>query len=149
MPKITKKNVVLKKKKAPLKMIKKVVKRQKVQQIKTPEVLKFSSEKVEKPNLLNTNEIRKSLAYLVGWQSNDDHKIIYREYVLRDFDAAVDLIVLIAKTAGDLKHHPDVHLTQYRNLRIATTTHDSGGLTQADFDLASKINQLPMDLKHQ
>ena len=70
--------------------------------------------------------------------------MIYREFILHDFMAAVDQIDRIAIIAEDEKHHPDIHLTQYRNLRIALTTHDVGGLSQKDFTVALKIKDLPI-----
>jgi len=147
MPKSTKKAVRKAKKASLPKKKKKVIKRRIKHQEKAPETIKLSEKKPEKKTLLNENQIRTSLKYLVGWQSNDNHKIIFREYVLRDFMAAVDLIDSIAKIAEDEKHHPDIHLTQYRNLRVAMTTHEVGGLSKSDFDVATRINELPMELK--
>ncbi|MDP2653202.1 MAG: 4a-hydroxytetrahydrobiopterin dehydratase [Candidatus Omnitrophota bacterium] len=147
MQKSTRK-IVHKKKTASLPKNKKVIKRPKEDQDKAPEILKSSDKKVEKATLLNANQIRASLENLLGWQSNNDNKMIYREYILRDFMAAIDLIDRIAKIAEDEKHHPDIHLTQYRNLRVGTTTHEVGGLSKSDFNVASRINDLPMELSH-
>ena len=99
---------------------------------------------VEAPSLLPANKARESLKDLDGWQLTDDHKMIYREFILQDFMAAVDLIDRIALIAEDEKHHPDIHLTQCRNLRVALTTHDVGGLSQKDFTVALKIKDLPI-----
>ena len=99
---------------------------------------------VEAPSLLAANNARESLKNLDGWQSTEDHKMIYREFILQDFMAAIDLIDQIAVIAQDEKHHPDIHLTQYRNLRVGLTTHDAGGLSQKDFTVALKINVLPI-----
>jgi 4a-hydroxytetrahydrobiopterin dehydratase len=102
------------------------------------------SHKVEAPSLLTANKARKSLKNIDGWQLTDDHKTVYREFILHDFMAAVDLIDRIAPIAEDEKHHPDIHLTQYRNLRVGLTTHDVGGLSEKDFIVARKINDLPV-----
>ena len=99
------------------------------------------------PFLLTVNKVRDSLKGLDGWQSTDDHKMIYREFILQDFMAAIDLIDQIALIAEDEKHHPDIHLTQYRNLRIGLTTHDLGGLSKKDFTVALKIKDLPILFK--
>lgn len=101
------------------------------------------------PSLLPANKSRESLEELDGWQSTSDHKMIYREYIMHDFTAAIDLISQIAAIAQDENHHPDLHLTQYRNLRIGLTTHDVGGLSDKDFTVASRINDLPFDKEHQ
>jgi len=103
---------------------------------------------VEAPSLLTANKARESLKKLDGWQLTDDHKMIYREFILQDFMTAIDLIDRIALIAQDEKHHPDIHLTQCRNLRVALTTHDVGGLSQKDFTVALKIKDLPI-LFHQ
>src|ERR1019366_349456 len=73
--------------------------------------------------------------------------MIYREFILQDFMAAIDLIDRIAIIAEDEKHHPDIHLTQYRNLRVGLTTHDVGGLSKKDFTVVLKINDEPMRIR--
>jgi 4a-hydroxytetrahydrobiopterin dehydratase len=123
---------------------------QKEHQDRVPKEQKGSLNRdVEKSSLLEANKAREFLKNLDGWQLTDDHKMLYREFVLQDFVSAIDLIDRIAIVAEDEKHHPDMHLTQYRNLRIALTTHDVGGLSQKDFTVALKIKELPMLLnKH-
>ena len=107
-------------------------------------IFSLPQNKVEAPSLLTANKARESLNNLHDWQMTDDHKMIYREFILLDFTTAVDLIDRIALIAEDEKHHPDIHLTQYRNLRVGLTTHDVGGLSQKDFTVALKINELPI-----
>ena len=55
---------------------------------------------------------------------------------------AVTCINKIADLAEAEAHHPDLHLTGYRNLEIAISTHAIGGLSENDFILASKIDVL-------
>jgi len=86
------------------------------------------------------NEIRE-------WQISDDGKIIFRNFVMKNFSAAIGLIKNIATVAESENHHPDIHLTGYRKLRIELTTHAIDGLSENDFIVASKINALPMELK--
>jgi len=107
-------------------------------------IFSLPQNKVEAPVLLTANKARESLKNLHGWQLTDDHKMIYREFILLDFMTAVDLIDRIALIAEDEKHHPDIHLTQYRNLRVGLTTHEVGGLSEKDFIVAIKINDLPI-----
>ena len=128
---------------------KKIIKHQKEPQVKVPKAPKPAAVAVEvkKAKLLDANQIRKSLSNLAGWQANTDHKMIYREFILLDFMAAIDLVHHIAKIAEEEKHHPDMHLTQYRNLRVGITTHEVGGLSEKDFIVAKKINDLPVVLK--
>jgi 4a-hydroxytetrahydrobiopterin dehydratase len=124
--------------------------KQKEHQDRTPKEQKGPLDKeVKASSLLTANKARESLKDLDGWQLTDDHKMLYREFILQDFMAAIDLIDRIALIAEDEKHHPDLHLTQYRNLRVALTTHDVGGLSEKDFTVALKIKDLPILLnKH-
>jgi 4a-hydroxytetrahydrobiopterin dehydratase len=53
----------------------------------------------------------------------------------------------VAQLAEDENHHPDLHLESYRKLSIEIWTHAIGGLSENDFILAAKIDQLPIQLK--
>ena len=66
---------------------------------------------------------------------------------MEDFLSAVRLIARIALLAEKMDHHPDLHLTRYRQLRIEISTHSIGGLSDLDFRLADKIEALPKKLK--
>lgn len=72
---------------------------------------------------------------------------IEKEWVMKDFVAAIQFIRSIAKIAEAEGHHPDLHLTGYRNLKIELSTHAIGGLSENDFILAAKIEKLPKKLK--
>jgi 4a-hydroxytetrahydrobiopterin dehydratase len=87
------------------------------------------------------------LICLTGWILSNDGKSISQDYVMRNFVTAVALIQKISEVAESEDHHPDVHLTGYRKLSIELTTHFVGGLSENDFILAAKINQLPKALK--
>ena len=87
------------------------------------------------------------LSKIEGWELNANGKIIYRDFELKNFMAAIRLINGIAKIAESENHHPDIHLTSYRKLRIELSTHAIGGLSENDFILAGKINQLPIEIK--
>ena len=60
---------------------------------------------------------------------------------------ALDFFRRIGQIAEDEDHHPDLHLTGYRNVAIELSTHALGGLSENDFILAAKIDQLPVALK--
>ena len=77
-----------------------------------------------------------------GWSLSNDAKSIWREYIVKDFMAAVDFINAIAPVAESENHHPDIHLTGYRKVRIDLNTHALGGITENDLILAAKINEL-------
>ena len=87
------------------------------------------------------------LRQLPGWMLNGSKKEISKAFKMKDFPAAVKLINTVAKIAQQQDHHPDVHLTGYRNLEFRLFTHSIGGLSKNDFILASKIERLPKSLK--
>ena len=51
----------------------------------------------------------------------------------------------VASVAEAMGHHPDVHITGYKHVRIVVSTHEAGGLTALDFALAAKIDALPVE----
>ena len=59
----------------------------------------------------------------------------------------VNFFNAVAGVAEAEDHHPDLHLTGYRNVAIEISTHAVNGLTENDFILAAKIDQLPVELK--
>src|SRR3989338_8090012 len=92
-------------------------------------------------------EIKRYLSQVSGWNLSQDLKGIWREHVMKDFFSAVKLIQDIAQVAEAEDHHPDLHLTGYRKLKVELSTHAVGGLSENDFILAAKIDQLPKALK--
>ena len=104
-----------------------------------------SCEGIGKP--LAADEARNYLTNLDGWQIDETGKTLGRTLNMKNFLAAVEFINEIAKIAEAENHHPDFHLTNYRKLRIDLSTHAIGGLSENDFILAAKINQLPAKLK--
>jgi 4a-hydroxytetrahydrobiopterin dehydratase len=82
-----------------------------------------------------------------AWRFVSDGKAIRREWRVKDFGTAIDFFGRIAHIAEDEDHHPDLHLTGYRNVAVEISTHAVGGLTENDFILAAKIDQLPVSLK--
>ncbi|MGE0267163.1 MAG: 4a-hydroxytetrahydrobiopterin dehydratase [Candidatus Omnitrophota bacterium] len=96
---------------------------------------------------MNKSEAAVQLTAIPGWQMTDTGNGIFRLFVMKNFIAAVQFIQAIADLAEKDNHHPDVHLTGYRNLRVELSTHKIGGLSENDFILAAKINTLQVDLK--
>lgn len=76
------------------------------------------------------------------WSLDAAGKAIGRKVVCDHFVAAMRLLNQIAEVAEEQQHHPDLHLTGYRKLRIELTTHAIGGLSENDFILAAKIDRL-------
>ncbi len=76
------------------------------------------------------------------WQLSDDGLMISRKWKLKNFVAVMQLANRIAELAEQEQHHPDLHITGYRLLRVDLTTHAIGGLSENDFILAAKIDRL-------
>lgn len=70
-----------------------------------------------------------------------DGKKLTRTYTFPDFQRGLDFVNRVGAVAEEQGHHPDVHLSWGR-VEIETWTHDAGGLTEQDFLLATKIDQL-------
>ena len=96
---------------------------------------------------LSRAQAEEYLGVLDRWTLSPDAKEISKQFVMRDFLAAVEFINIIAQTAEAEDHHPDLHLTGYRKLAIHLSTHAIHGLSQNDFILAAKIDALPRQLK--
>ena len=79
---------------------------------------------------------------LSNWQLENDGKSIYRKFTCKNWQAAMDCINAISTIAEskDIQHHPDIHLTKYRDVEIRLWTHAVGGLTMYDLRLAKAIN---------
>jgi 4a-hydroxytetrahydrobiopterin dehydratase len=79
---------------------------------------------------------------LQGMLWKRDGEAIVRELELEDFQAAIATVVRIAALAEAANHHPDILVHGWNKLRITLSTHDAGGLTEADFELAGQIDAL-------
>lgn len=87
---------------------------------------------------LTDTEIEAALGGLEGWQRDGDS--IVREFKLKDFVAALGLIAQIGVLAERANHHPELR-NVYNTVRVALSTHDEGGVTEKDLDLAREINE--------
>ena len=87
-------------------------------------------------------EIRSQMGEILGWQIASDGKSIERSFVLKNFVVCVNYINKIKDIAEDEMHHPDLHLTGFKNLKVVLYTHALGGVTENDLILAAKINWL-------
>jgi 4a-hydroxytetrahydrobiopterin dehydratase len=87
------------------------------------------------------------LGGLEGWTLAQGGKAIEKRWTVKNFVAGMKFLQQIAGIAEEEQHHPDVHLTGYRNVAVQLTTHAIGGLSENDFILAAKIDQLPVELK--
>jgi 4a-hydroxytetrahydrobiopterin dehydratase len=93
-----------------------------------------------KPTKLSQKKISRGLGKLNGWKR--DRNALTKEFTLNSFTGAARFIAKIAPIANRMDHHPDLQLHRYKRVKIMLTTHDAGGITQKDFDLAAKIDKL-------
>jgi 4a-hydroxytetrahydrobiopterin dehydratase len=93
-----------------------------------------------KPIKLSNKKIEQGLANLSGWKR--DRNALTKEFTLSSFTGAAKFIVKIAPIANRMDHHPDLQLHRYKRVKIMLSTHDVGGITKKDFDLAAKIDAL-------
>lgn len=92
--------------------------------------------------VLNADEIQEKLKFLPGWKLVNGE--IVRETAFKDFVAAVSFVNQVAAKAEASGHHPDIDI-RYNKVRLALVSHDAGGLTQQDFDLAASVESLLAD----
>lgn len=86
---------------------------------------------------LTHDAVRQALESLPGWQLEGD--AITRTYVHADFRVAIAFVAYVAEVAEKLGHHPDLDV-RYNRVRLAVTTHDAGGLTEKDLELARAVD---------
>ena len=75
-----------------------------------------------------------------GWQILDDKKL-EKEFLFKDFLRAMSFVDMVADIAESEDHHPDIHI-HYNKVQIELWTHAIGGLSENDFTVATKIEQM-------
>ncbi|MAE68775.1 MAG: 4a-hydroxytetrahydrobiopterin dehydratase [Candidatus Peribacteraceae bacterium] len=91
---------------------------------------------------ISKEQAEQLLKDIVQWQVGDDGKLIAKTFTLEDFQSAVVFVNQVAKISDDMNHHPDIFIHNYNNVTVSLTTHSAGGLSEDDFILASKIDEL-------
>lgn len=102
------------------------------------------------------------LTRLKLWRK-DDHGHLVRKFVAKNFAAAMEFMQLVGNVAEELGHHPDMHLTSYRNVEVGKSnlsphgykydvvqqivlyTHKVNGVTAMDIMGAEKIDAIPVE----
>jgi 4a-hydroxytetrahydrobiopterin dehydratase len=93
--------------------------------------------------LLPEPDIAARLAQLPDWSRADaGTPSITATYALADFAAALAFVNAVGAEAERRNHHPDIDI-RWDTVTLVLSTHSAGGLTAADFDLASAISALP------
>ena len=92
-------------------------------------------------------EAREQLKQLNGWRMTHDGQRIRKDWKVKNFMAGIKFFNECAELAETEAHHPDLHIEGYRNVSVELWTHAIGGLSENDFILAAKIDELPIDVK--
>lgn len=88
---------------------------------------------------LSAEEIKESLKELDGW--NVEEKFLRKKFKFENFAESLEFINKVGEIAEKADHHPDITFGWgYANIEL--TTHDTGGLTHNDFDVAGEINSI-------
>jgi 4a-hydroxytetrahydrobiopterin dehydratase len=96
---------------------------------------------------LTREESEELLKQTPDWALTDDGIRITRKWTVKNFVAAMDFFNKATEVAEEDGHHPDFHLVGYRNVTVELWTHAIGGLSENDFIVAAKIDQLPIELQ--
>ena len=84
-------------------------------------------------------EAQSRLAGLSGWKIEAGELV--KTFQFKDFVASLHFVNRVGELAERAGHHPDFEI-RYNRVRLALSTHDAGGLTQKDFDLAAQAQKL-------
>jgi len=89
--------------------------------------------------LLTEAEIQEQAGGLSGWTVEKSKLQTSRTF--KDFIQAIEFVNKLVEPSESAGHHPDIEIS-YNKVKITLTTHDAGGLTQKDFDVAREISQI-------
>ncbi|HEX2233689.1 MAG TPA: 4a-hydroxytetrahydrobiopterin dehydratase [Thermoleophilaceae bacterium] len=89
--------------------------------------------------LLSDEEVERRLGDLSGWERRGEK--IEKAFKGEDFKSSVDFVNSLTPVAEEMNHHPDLEIS-WNTVTVTITTHSEGGLTENDFELASKIDAL-------
>jgi 4a-hydroxytetrahydrobiopterin dehydratase len=89
--------------------------------------------------LLSDDDIETQLERVPEWRRDGDS--IKREFKFEDFQGSVDFVNRITPPAEEMNHHPDIAIS-WNKVECTLSTHSQGGLTDDDFELATRIDAL-------
>ncbi len=88
--------------------------------------------------VLDIEDIKTNLKNLEGWLYTEEKKHIEKQYKFRDFNEAWGFMSRVALIAESMDHHPTWNNT-YNKVHVVLTTHDVGGVTKKDIDMARSL----------
>lgn len=87
--------------------------------------------------LLSKDAVEKNLTDLNNWIYSNNK--IEKEFSFKDFIEASSFVTSVGLEAEKMDHHPDILIHSWNKVKISTSTHSEGGVTEKDFQLAIKI----------
>jgi 4a-hydroxytetrahydrobiopterin dehydratase len=87
--------------------------------------------------VLSDIAIQRELGSLAGWSRRGD--ALTRTYQFRNFSDSLTFVNRVGELAEKANHHPDIDI-RYSKVTLSLSTHDAGGITQNDIDLARQID---------
>ncbi|MBB5047900.1 4a-hydroxytetrahydrobiopterin dehydratase [Rhodopseudomonas rhenobacensis] len=94
---------------------------------------------------LSDEERHAALRELPGWSAVEGRDALARSFVFKDFNEAFGFMARVALIAEKHDHHPEWR-NVYKTVEVVLTTHDSGGVTARDIDLARAMNAIAAQL---
>jgi 4a-hydroxytetrahydrobiopterin dehydratase len=88
---------------------------------------------------LSDLEIQRALGTLPGWSRRAD--VLTKTFTWPTFSQGIAFVTRVAKAADAMNHHPDIDI-RYTKVTCALSTHDAGGITERDLELAREIEQV-------
>jgi 4a-hydroxytetrahydrobiopterin dehydratase len=87
---------------------------------------------------LSDLEIQRALGGLAGWSRRGD--ALTKTFTFEKFADGIAFVGRVAKKADEMDHHPDIDI-RYTKITMSLSTHDAGGITSSDLQLAERIEQ--------
>lgn len=91
--------------------------------------------------VLSPEQLSTALLKCPEWEVSDDGKSIFRLIEFEEFTEVIDCVNDIAEIAEEAQHHPEFEI-RFSKLLLLLTTHEEGGVTKFDVDLAQRIDNL-------
>ena len=89
---------------------------------------------------ISVKQRNESLKKLDGWKKTRGKDSVEKDFIFKDFQSAFSWMTKIAFVAEKMDHHPE-WFNVYNKVHVTLTTHDAGGITQLDIDLANTMNK--------
>ena len=90
---------------------------------------------------MKEDEIKENLAKVDNWKVIDNHHLI-NDYKFKNFKEVINFVNKILPLAEEMNHHPNLFIHSYKKLKIVLFTHSENKITDKDYNLAKKIDEI-------